>query len=157
MWQLKFDHRMYGVDWSGIMVSTRIATRSTLVMVHVMIEFQFQKKVKKNKTKQNKQNLISKSWQMFFLKYGTDNKIFGLNFWHQTSVKICHHKTNKLCSQKVGKCFFSNTWNWSLMTKYFVLIFEVKILWKFATRNQEEITDLSLVLDDCHTQDKKTV
>ncbi len=42
-------------------------------------------------------------------------KIFGFNFWHQNSVKIRHPKTNKLCSQKVGKCF-SKTWNWSFMT-----------------------------------------
>ncbi len=68
MWQLKFDHRMYGVDWSGIMMSTRIATRSTLVMVHVMTKFQFEKKVKKTKTKQNKidlkklTNVFSKTW-----------------------------------------------------------------------------------------------
>jgi hypothetical protein len=42
---------------------------------------------------------------MFFLKHGIDDKIFGFNFCEQNSVKIRHHKTNRLCSQKVGKCF----------------------------------------------------
>jgi len=72
-------------------------------------------KSEKNRTKWTK--FVSKSWQMFFLKHGIDDKIFGFNFWHQNSVKIRHHKTNEVCSQKVGKCFFSKTWNWSLMTK----------------------------------------
>jgi len=156
--QLKFDHHEYGVDWSGIMVSTRIGTRIQIHLDHGPCDDQIPiwEKSEKNKTKQNK-IWSQKVDKCFFLKHRIDDKIFGFNFWHQNSVKIRHHKTNKLCSQKVGKCFFSKTWIWSLMTKYFLLIFEVKILWKFATRNQEEITDLILVMDDCHTQDKKTV
>ncbi len=58
------------------------------------------------KPKQNETKLISKSWQMFFLRHGIDDKIFGFNFWHQNSVKIRHQKTNKIGSQKFGKYFF---------------------------------------------------
>jgi hypothetical protein len=43
------------------------------------------------------------------------------------------NKTNKIWSQKVDKCF---SWNMELMTKYLVLIFDIKILWKSATTKQ---------------------
>ncbi len=53
---LKFDHRMYRVDWNGIMVSTKIGTRIQIHLDHGPCDDQIPiwEKSEKNKTKQNK-------------------------------------------------------------------------------------------------------
>ncbi len=138
--QLKFDHRQYGVDWSVIMVSTKIGTR---IQIHLGYgpcddRIPIWEKSEKNKIKQTKFDL-KKLTNVFFLKHGIDDKIFGFNFWQQNSVKIRHHKTNKLCSQKVGKCFFSKTWNLIIDDEIFSFNFwgqnSVKIRHKKPRRN----------------------
>ncbi len=135
--QLKFDHHEYGVDWSGIMVSTRIGTRIQIHLDHGPCDDQIPIREKSEK----KQNKIwsQKVDKFFFLKHRIDDKIFGFNFWHQNSVKIRHHKINKLCSQKVGKCFFSKTWNLIIDERIFCFNFRgqnsVKIRHQKPRRN----------------------